>query len=417
MLIYRPNLINYPSLGLVLGMVAMPLFVFLPTYYQKTFGLSFTEIGLIILLSKLVDIITDPIFGFLSDRIKPVISEKKQILIGIVILNIGLYQLLFPETVTFFSLLLWLSITFIGWTIIQIPYYAMLSNYRFESYERLNLNSAREVATTLGLLVAVSLPVIFTVSIESPHYLTLYFGSIAISSLIGLALVSTIKSPTETPLPPSTPTPQKPPSSNLFQDIKNLRPAFRIIPIYFLNNLATALPAVLFIIFVTDYLALSDDKEQFLLFYFVSGILAIPIWLRLQRTLGEIKTWQFSILLASIAFSAVIWLPEIHYTGFLLICVITGLSLIIDIAIPSSLQTKIANEYELKKVNISGLLFGVFGSVNKLTIALAAVIALPLYDTFKDSSYQDLTLLLLYSALPILLKLISYWLLRNPKLN
>ncbi|HQR96126.1 MAG TPA: hypothetical protein PLF09_05970, partial [Thiotrichales bacterium] len=51
----------------------------------------------------------------------------------------------------------------------------------------------------------------------------------------------------------------------LFRQLKAHRELLRLFPIYFLNNLANALPATLFVFFVSDYLQLADEQGLFLL--------------------------------------------------------------------------------------------------------------------------------------------------------
>jgi Na+/melibiose symporter-like transporter len=96
---------------------------------------------------------------------------------------------------------------------------------------------------------------------------------------------------------------------------------------------------------------------------------------------------------------------------FLLIAVISGLSLGADLALPASMQADVvAHDTQLRGERRAGLLFGLWGITTKLALALAVGIALPLLGAagFAAEGTQDepvlLLLALLYGTLPVLFK-------------
>ena len=58
----------YGSLAFPLAAAFIALQLFVPTFYAETTGLSLTAIGVVMLIAKLCDTVTDPIVGYLSDR-------------------------------------------------------------------------------------------------------------------------------------------------------------------------------------------------------------------------------------------------------------------------------------------------------------------------------------------------------------
>ena len=57
----------YGSLAFPLAAAFITLQVFVPTFYAESTGLSLTTIGVVMLIAKLCDTVTDPIVGYLSD--------------------------------------------------------------------------------------------------------------------------------------------------------------------------------------------------------------------------------------------------------------------------------------------------------------------------------------------------------------
>ena len=109
---------------------------------------------------------------------------------------------------------------------------------------------------------------------------------------------------------------------------------------------------------------------------------------------------------------------------FLLVCILSGLSLGIDMALPASIQ---ADVIDLDSTGgggqRSGFFFGLWGMATKLSLALAVGIAFPLlvflgFDTQTAPADNNLLgLTLLYGLLPIPFKLVAAWTIWNFPLN
>ena len=111
--IHRPLskrvLASYGAPALPLALVGLPMAVYLPAVYADTdgFGLALGAVGLILTLSRLTDVITDPLIGFFSDRLKTRWGRRKPfILIGTPIYALGIW-LLFVPPIEFTTLSWW----------------------------------------------------------------------------------------------------------------------------------------------------------------------------------------------------------------------------------------------------------------------------------------------------------------------
>ena len=72
-------LASYAAPATPLALVGLPMAVYLPAIYADAdgFGLALILVGLIITLSRFTDVITDPIIGFVSDRLKTRWGRRK----------------------------------------------------------------------------------------------------------------------------------------------------------------------------------------------------------------------------------------------------------------------------------------------------------------------------------------------------
>ena len=90
--------------------------ILLPAIYVEEYGLSLAEIGIVLFLAKMIDVISDPLMGLVVD--KNLFSRKKWILIGSVLSGVALFNLILPYTTpNAIYLFLWISSLYFGWTI------------------------------------------------------------------------------------------------------------------------------------------------------------------------------------------------------------------------------------------------------------------------------------------------------------
>lgn len=416
-----PNLLSkgllarYGWLGFSLAMLGIPLYVYLPTYYVEQSALSFSAVGAALLLARTLDVITDPLIGWCSDRIQHIVSRAVQIALSSLILAVGVYHLWLPDLATLSTteLFIWSFITYLAWTAMTIPYLALAAEISTQAYPKSQLSGVREGFAIMGVVTVLLLPVLSGLSAQSTDFYRLLFVLFLVS--LFSASVWLINLPTLPLKPIHAISPWQ-----LLKNIKQQQPkVFSIMPSYFLNNFANALPATLFLVFVADYLQLESLTGGFLMAYFLSGLIALPIWIKLSKKFGKRPVWQASMLLASVSFLGVFFLQSGDALGFFIVSILTGLSLGVDVAMPASIQSDLVQESGKSPTKnrpqlnsqSSGLLFGLWGLLTKLALALAVGIAFPILDWSAALDQQNKALLWLYAGLPILLKLMAWRLL------
>ncbi|WEJ61867.1 MFS transporter [Thiomicrorhabdus lithotrophica] len=403
----KPLFIRYGWLGFTLAMLGIPLYVYLPTYYAQQSAFSFTAVGTALLLARSLDVITDPLIGWWSDWLQAKVSRSLQIALSNLVLAIGVYHLWLPnlDELNTTELFVWSFITYLAWTWMSIPYLALAAEISTQAHAKTQLSGAREGFAIVGVVTVLVLPILSGLNSQSVEFYQLLFIVFAIT--LATAVLALIKLPTLAIQPAKPIAPWK-----LLLTLKQKHPhTFSIMPSYFLNNFANALPATLFLVFVSDYLQLEEQTGLFLMTYFLAGLVALPFWIKLSKHIGKYKTWQLSMLLASISFIGVFFLNPGDSTGFLVISILTGLSLGIDVAMPASIQSDLTQRVVKQEIQATGLLFGLWGMLTKLALALAVGVAFPILDWSATLSNQALALVWLYAGLPIILKLMAWGLL------
>jgi Na+/melibiose symporter-like transporter len=174
-----------------------------------------------------------------------------------------------------------------------------------------------------------------------------------------------------------------------------------------INGIATAIPATLLLFFVADILGAEDAAPSFLLVYFLAGAVGMTAWVRLSRQIGLRYTWIAGIALSVVAFVWTLTLGLGDTGSFYVICLLTGLALGADLAMPPALLASVIT-WRGDAGRLDGAYFGVWNFATKLNLAAAAGLALPLlsFSGYEPGMQGSLTLMLVYAALPCAMKLL-----------
>ena len=184
----------------------------------------------------------------------------------------------------------------------------------------------------------------------------------------------------------------------------------RLLAVFMLNGIASAVPATLVLFFIQDRLQAPQSMEPlFLGSYFVSAALSIPLWLAVVKRLGLARTWLVGMLLAIAVFA---WATQIgagQALAFALVCALSGVALGTDLTLPGAMLAGVI-QANGQSGQAEGAYFGWWNFATKLNLALAAGLALPLLAVFnytpgaRNASALG-ALVMAYCVLPCVLKL------------
>ena len=178
--------LTYGILAIPLAFLGLPLYIYLPTFYVSEVGVNVALVGLVLFISRALDMFADPFIGRVSDKY---IKKRYLIFIGSIILLFGFYFLTHPnENSNAIYLLLFSTLTYIGWSLISIPYLSLNAKLGEDYHHNTKLSFSREVCTILGVLIALLLPYIFKVSQDPQQSLTIIWQTIIVVLPLTLSL-------------------------------------------------------------------------------------------------------------------------------------------------------------------------------------------------------------------------------------
>ncbi len=398
----------YCSPAFAFAIPTFPVMILLPALYAEKYSLSIASVGAAIFLGKIIDIISDPLMGWITD--KGFMKRKSLILIGSIMSGLALYLLFVPIiNPNFFYLLVCISILYTGWTVFQVPYlsfgYDLVSDYD----KRTQLSALREFFILLALSASVAIPFFYNSNLTSEEII----ASLAIiSGFISLFLFCIfLKEPNKKTLNKKI----------RFQTLSKNFVFLRFIAVWFINSLANVFPMILFVFYLTYIIGdTGNTKEKILFYYFLCAIIGMPIWVFLGKFVEKQKVWLISLLLSSFFFVFIFVLNEGDVNYFIIIACLTGLCLGADLALPPSMLSDLS-DYHKKKFgeDISGFLFSLLTLITKVAFALASIISFTILDQLGlqnvngATDKSKLAIIILYAGAPILLKIIAGYFLNS----
>jgi len=394
--------IGYGLLGLPLAFVALPLYVHLPNVYASRYGLPLATLGGVLLLARLFDAATDPWLGRLGDRLYAR-SPRRVLVAGAfaaVLLILGMALLFFPpwpRPGDPLALLTMLMLSCLAFSLLAITHQSWGARLGGDEVQRARIVAWREGAGLVGVVLASVLPSF------------LGWGEWVAVFAVTLALGCWAWS-RSTPPPPAEVKPVRPLREDLLHPWRHA-PFRRLMAVFVLSGMASAVPATLVLFFIQDRLHAPAQEPLFLASYFVAAAVSMPLWMRGVVRWGLARCWLAGMLLSVVVFVWAASLSRGDATGFWWVCVLSGMALGSDLALPSALLAGMIAERGDRGLR-EGAYFGWWNLASKLNLALAAGLALPLLDllgyrpgTTSPEGLQALTLA--YAVLPCALKLVA----------
>jgi Na+/melibiose symporter-like transporter len=390
-----------------LALLELPLFVLLPAFYGQQLGLPLALIGAVLFASRLLDALADPMIGALIDRSRVSMSPLRWIIIAAPLMLAGFWALLNPPELATTGLAAWLALgsilTYLGWSTASIAHQAWGAGLASDDRGRVRVTGLREACGLAGVLLSAAL--------LDPSRTDALLILFAVCMALALAALA------RAPLPPASAGAHDQagigvlPGSSLIRQMYGpltRDPAFRrLLAVFMLNGTATAIPATLVLFFVADVLQAPGAAPGFLLLYFVAGALGMPVWIGAGARLGLARAWLLGMGAAVLAFVWAYGLSSGDTTAFAAICLLSGLALGADLAIPSALLARVINESGRSGCD-EGAYFGLWNLATKLNLAIAAgagLAALELLGYRPGAGGPTWPLALAYAALPCVLKL------------
>ena len=383
------------------------LFIFLPSFYNLSVGFALSMVGMIILISRVFDVFSDFIIGYLTERrfIKG-LPKKNQILLGIFVFIFSIIGLYIIQPNNYYWFIFYYNLALVSYSIAIIPYDSIVIDQKKIQHRRFYIAAIKEIFTILGVLAALIIPTvlskILSVELLNQEVIKITGLIIIVLAIIGSLLFYLFFEEDN----------QFHSKFISFKEIQfYLSQNKKISPfavITFLNLLANNFTANLFIIFVSSYLGLSNYAGSLLILYFLITLISTPVWYHFGKTFSNMFLLQVGTIITIVGFFFVLFTNDNHWYLYLIVVLITGFGVGIDLIVP---QTELAEILDQNTQNrLSQIFTALFSMIRKAAIGLAGGIALTGYGYLESNNiviYQGLSnIMIFYFFIPITIKVI-----------
>ena len=280
---------------------AMPLagflqskYILLMPLYAITMGLDAKAIAGIFFTTKMFDVVTDPVFGIVSDKyVTPWGRRRPWLVVGTLILMLAIYMLFIPSGKVGSGYLFgWLVVVYVGWTLTTVSHTAWALELSSDYDQRTDITGWLQVSAMIGMMSVALTPAIMEQFGSPTHAEKVAAVGWMLIILLPVAVFVCLRSLPE----PSAPPPARIGFRRALAIVAGNWALLRLLAANAAITAAYAVVQSLFVFFVTYTLLLGDRTGFTLFFLMVGGMVFIPVWVKLAQRFTKHATMQLAVL-------------------------------------------------------------------------------------------------------------------------
>ncbi len=386
----KRELFAFSFLVMPMAVIGLPLAIYIPPFYSGTLGLDLGAVGLVMMLARMTDVVTDPFIGRWSDRTRTRWGRRRPwVIAGVVVMMISSIMLFMPKlAVSDLYLFIWISAIYIGYTLIEIPYGAWGAEISGDYHERNRITGSRQMFSLVGLLLAITVPIVAS-QMGGDHGTAASRPSMAALGIITAVLLPIAAAVLFKFVPEPSYHHTEPVALRQGLRIALRNGPFRLILFtVMLGAIAGSVNAGVAILFLEKVAGLASSQSSLLIFVlFLAAVVGSPIWVRLGGRIGKHRGVVLAGIISLCAFGlvpAVIYLlkpaaPEWVFTALLVITTVQGLTSSASPILGASMLADVVDLDTLKSgEQRTAFLFAFLAMVSKIFQAAGVGIALPI---------------------------------------
>ena len=281
------HLLAWCGPGMPVAALGLPLVVYLPPHYAGTLGLPLVTVGLIFAIVRLVDIPFDPLLGALMDRTRTRIGQFRPWIIGgAFLLAAGSWLLFMAQPgVGALRTFLALFILYLGYSSIQLAQVSWGSRLSADYAERARIFGFWTASNVLGNLSVLFIPPLLLMLVPGS---TPTEGVHAIGWFILALIPVTVAIAALTVPEGEAPAPAHRFSFRQMMGVLADGRMKLLLLADLLLSIAPGITGALFLFYFTQARGVPlETASQILLCYFIAGLAAAPLWIRLAQRWGK----------------------------------------------------------------------------------------------------------------------------------
>lgn len=271
--------------------------------YAKHAGLALGALALAMLVGKILDAVTYPLIGYLSDRSYARRGTRMGwIIAGTVISTVGVWFLLRPPpgvSVLYFGV--WMTVTYIGWKLMEIPLQAWSYGLSTDYAQQSRIQAWRVLSTLIGQLLFFATPYL-AVKLGYSDSTELDFRSLGVAAVICVVLLPLATMIAVARVPRGQAAPDKQAAAKRFnlgetwRAVRDNRPLIRLLAAFIPVNLLALMSSGVVYLFVDSYLGLSKQFPALMAISLLTTVGGVPFWTMMAMRYERHRVWAVSLL-------------------------------------------------------------------------------------------------------------------------
>ncbi len=405
--------------------MGVPIAIAMTKFYSDNVGIALGFIALGQAISRAFDAISDPLMGWISDRTRSRWGRRRPWMFIGAPLAAVFFVMLFspPEGIGPIAGAAWFTtaifLFFVLNTIYGIPHYGLGPELTQDYHERSSLYAWRDASAIFGTLIAAAVPSIAMGVLrnrgvaqpvaEREIYFWFSIGMAALLVTLYWWLVARVR---ENPnFYQRRPNPLVPGVRRVLRN----RPFRILLSCYLVSSITAAIPGIFLSYYLQYVLGIENWFERqgpLLIAYFGSGLLSVPVWLRLARRYGKRDVWFWHYAIGGIAVLTLYFLPAFR-TGdaaigpLYLVLIWAGAGFGCGTFLPPAMQADVIDYDELytgkRREAQYGALWGIatkFAVIPGASIPLAVLASMGFQPNVQQSEAVTQTIRVIYGVLP-----------------
>lgn len=402
--------------------LSVPLGVYIPPLYAENTLLTLGLVGTLFSLSKIIDVITDPLFGWMSDRLMlPLGRRRTWVIASVPLLMLSVYKLFHPPADAGTAYLIWwLFLVYLGYTMMLLSHLAWGAELGSHYDDRSRILGARQLVATAGMLLVLVLPAIG----EIGGFVEGAAGRADIMSTFVLITLPLTVAITALSIPDPLPLKKHALRFVEFLSIFGNIHLKRILLADLLMNCAIGITGSLYVWFSIYVFGLPELTSVILVVYFGAATLCVPLWMILAVRYEKHSVFTAAMVYAMLTLAIFSLARDAHIAFIFAANVLYGVAFGAGIFLMRAMVADAADHDELASGKSQmGAFFSGLTLTGKLGFALGPAIAYNLLErvgfdpkTAVDAAATD-WLLFTFVVPPALLLGAAGWVMRGHKLN
>ncbi len=398
------------------SVVILPMVLFIPSFYADDLALPLASVGLAVAASRLLDVVTDPLVGILSDRLHTRWGRRKPwMALGTPLLVLSTWMVFVPGSESSIHyLLLWTCLLFLGFTLFDLPYKAWGAELSTDYHERSRVAAWRAGFGSAGHILFLAVIVVLTQTGHQENSSQLLV--IALMVVIGMPILVAITLLKVHERQPEMLEGEMTTGWSGFKLIFRNRAFIRTLIALLLFGTGLMIQATLHKLVLTHVVGRPGLFSNMILLETIVAIAALPFWLRFSDHIGKHRALTLAGLWIGIWSLALPMVGDGDIELYMTLIILRGSSLGAVVFLSNSIAADVVDHDTVEAGRQrTGLYFSIWGMAIKMAVALGVLFAtslpafygfVPSEDIHSESSLS--ALMIIYGWVPFFIMITGF---------